>query len=186
VNAAEIMTRDVATVLPTATLTEVARTMAAISVRGLPVCEPDGTLMGIIAACDLIGPPARDLEQRHGGGWLHHLVDRKHLAREFFHHANGDEICARDQMQADVVSATETTPVEEIVDLMMTRDFNRVPIVRDGKLVGIVTRADLAKMQARPQSAGEMAAGEMSAGEIDPIIITNRHATKWPEDFSAG
>ena len=148
-NAADIMTRDVATVLPTATLTEVARTMAAISVRCLPVCEPDGMLVGIIAACDLIRLPVRGREQRHDG-WLHHLVDRKHFAEEFFYHVNGGEIYARDQMRTDVVTATETTPVEEIVDLMMMRDFNRVPIVRDGKLVGIVTRADLVKMTMAP------------------------------------
>ena len=148
-NAAEIMTRDVATVLPTATLTEVARTMATKSVRGLPVCEQDGTLIGIIAACDLIRLPARGHDQRHDG-WLHHLVDRKHFGEEFFHPINGGEIYARDQMRADVVTATETTPVEEIVDLMMTRDINRVPIVRDGKLIGVVTRADLAKMAMAP------------------------------------
>jgi CBS domain-containing protein len=149
-DAAEIMTRDIVTVLPTATLTEVARALAEHSLRGVPVCQADGTLVGIISGCDLIRPPEHDQEQRHDG-WLHHLVDGTHFGEEFFHHVHREEIHALDVMQADVVTATETTWVAEIVELMMTRDLKRVPVVRDGKLVGMVTRADLVKtMVPRP------------------------------------
>jgi CBS-domain-containing membrane protein len=77
------MTRDVVTVLPTATLTEAARTLAEHALRGVPVCEPDGTLVGIISACDLIRPPEHGQQQHRHDGWLHHLADRTHFAEEF-------------------------------------------------------------------------------------------------------
>jgi CBS domain-containing protein len=56
-------------------------------------------------------------------------------------------------MRPNVITATETTPVGEIAELMMINDIKRVPIVRDGKLTGIVTRADLVKTLARNPDA---------------------------------
>jgi CBS domain-containing protein len=129
-NAAELMTRFVVTVLPTATLAEVARTLSEHAISGVPVCEADGTLVGIISEGDLIRPLARGEHRRFEG-----------------------QSRAREIMRSEVVSAAETTSVRDIVAAMIAHEIKRVPIVRDGRLVGIVTRADLVKtMVHRPEA----------------------------------
>jgi CBS domain-containing protein len=59
------------------------------------------------------------------------------------------ELQARDLMTKQVVVASEETRVHELADLMLTRHLNRLPIVRDGELVGIVARADLVRALAQ-------------------------------------
>jgi CBS domain-containing protein len=58
---------------------------------------------------------------------------------------SGQSLTARDVMTKKVTTATEDRPVSELADMMITRRVNRVPILRDGKLVGIVSRADLVR-----------------------------------------
>lgn len=151
-DASEIMTRFVVTVAPTASMTEVARTLARHAISGVPVCEADGTLIGIITEGDLVRPLMSSREKRREW-WLRHLADGTDLAPEFVQYVRGAQARARDLMQADVITAGETTPVPEIAELMVSRDIKRVPIVRDGKPVGIVTRADLVKTMARNPAA---------------------------------
>lgn len=127
--AGEIMTRFLVTVLPTATIEEVARTLAEHAISGVPVCEADGALVGIISEGDLIRPLARGA----------HRLGRQTLAHELMWHS--------------VVTGTEATDVADIVELMMENDIKRVPILHDGKLVGIVTRADLVKTMAHRPDA---------------------------------
>jgi CBS domain-containing protein len=151
-DAAEIMTRDVVTVSPSATMHEIAKTLAGRAISGVPVCEADGTLVGIITEGDLIRPMMRSREKRRDW-WLRHLAEGTDLAPEFLNYIGGGQASARELMRADVVSATETTSIAEIAEMMTTKGIKRIPIVRDGNLVGIVTRADLVKTIARRAGA---------------------------------
>jgi len=151
-NAAEIMTRFVVTVLPTATILEVAKTLAEHAISGVPVCEADGTLVGIISEGDIIRP-LRHGEERRREDWLRHFTHAASAGPEPAGHVDGELKYARQLMRAKVITGDETTKVAEIVESMMTNNIKRVPITRDGKLVGIVTRADLVKTLVRNPTA---------------------------------
>jgi CBS domain-containing protein len=151
-DAAEIMTRFVVSVLPSATMTEIAKTLAQHAISGVPVCEADGRLVGIITEGDLVRPLMRSRERRRDW-WLRQLAEGTDLAPEFLSYVKGGQASARELMRHNVITATETTPIAEIAELMMINDIKRVPIVRDGKLAGIVTRADLVKTLARNPDA---------------------------------
>jgi CBS domain-containing protein len=149
---AEIMTRFVVSVAPSATMTEVAKTLAQHAISGVPVCEADGRLVGIITEGDLVRPLMKSREKRRDW-WLRQLAEGTDLAPDFLNYVKGSQASARDLMHHNVITALETTPVGDIAELMVINDIKRVVIVRDGKLAGIVTRADLVKTLARNPDA---------------------------------
>lgn len=151
-DASDIMTRFVVTVAPTATMTDIAKTLAQHAISGVPVCEADGTLVGIVTEGDLVRPLMRSREKRRDW-WLRHLAEGTDLSAEFLRYAGGQGATARDLMHADVIAASETDSVGDIAETMVRNDIRRVPVLRDGKLVGIVTRADLVKALARNAGA---------------------------------
>lgn len=151
-DAARIMTRFVISVTPTASMTEIAKTLARSAISGVPVCEADGTLIGIVTEGDLVRPLMRSREKRREW-WLRHLAGGSDLAPEFLSYVRGNPSTARDLMRTDVVTAPESASVADIAELMMKHDIKRVPILRNGKLVRIVTRADPVKMLARDPEA---------------------------------
>jgi len=67
---------------------------------------------------------------------------------------NGVRDAARDLMHASVFTARETTPVADIVEVMLDQGLSRVPVLRDGKLIGIVTRSDLLKTMGAAMQGG--------------------------------
>lgn len=151
-NAADIMTRFVVTVAPTATIDGIAKILAEHAISGVPVCEADGTLVGIVTESDLIRPLTSSREKRRAW-WLSHLAEGTDLPLQFIRYASGRDATARDLMHTELITAAETDPVAEIAERMIRHDVKRVPILRDGKLVGIVSRADLVKTIARNATA---------------------------------
>jgi len=150
--AADIMTRFVVRVSPTASMTEVAKALAQHAISGVPVTEADGTLAGIVTEGDLVRPLMKSRERRREW-WLRHLAEGTDLAPEFVAYARGSQASARDLMHVNVITASEDTSIADIAETMTRNDIKRVPIVRDGKLIGIVTRADLVKTLARDPEA---------------------------------
>ena len=151
-DASDMMTRFVVTVPTSATLAEIAKALAEHAISGVPVCRADGSLAGIVTEGDLVRPLMRSHEKRRDW-WLRHLAEGSDLAPDFLRYVSGGQACARDLMRTDVIVALETTSVADIAELMVTNDIKRIPILRDGKLVGIVTRADLVKTLARKPEA---------------------------------
>jgi len=151
-NAADIMTHFVVTVLPTATVREVATTLAEHAISGVPVCETDGTLVGVISEGDLIRPLGRGDERRRDE-WLDLFAHTGAEAPGFAGFVDGELKYAGQLMRVEVITGVETTRVADIADSMTTHHIKRVPIVRDGKLIGIVTRADLVKTLVRHPEA---------------------------------
>ena len=151
-DAAQIMTRFVVSVSPNDTMTDIAKCLAEHAISGVPVCEADGRLIGIVTEGDLVRPLMRSREKRRDW-WLRHLADGTDLAPEFMSYVRGGQGTARQLMRENVITAEETTSVGDLADLMMRHGIKRVPIVRDGKLAGIVTRADLVKTLARNPEA---------------------------------
>ena len=120
--AADVMTPDPVCISPDASITDAIRLMLERKFSGLPVVDARGALVGIVTEGDLVRR-AETGTQRKRWGWIEFLMGPV--------------------MTADVRTVTENSRLDEIVHLMERHQINRVPVVREGKLVGIVTRANL-------------------------------------------
>jgi len=144
----QIMTRSVITIAPDATILQAAQTMLQHHVSGLPVVDAAGKLVGIVSEGDFIrrseiGTP------RKRGRWLRILLGDSAVdyVRE-----HGRRVS--DVMTSDPVTVSEDATLEQIVDAMETNGVKRLPVMKDGRLVGLVSRANL--MQAVASLAREI------------------------------
>jgi CBS domain-containing protein len=144
IDAASIMTTEVIAAGPGDTVAQVARLLAMNQISGVPVCDGDGNLLGMLSEGDLLRPFTTEIETRRAW-WLRLLAEGTDLAPEFLNYVREDQRRAKDLMVTPVITVTERTSVREIADLMMRHHIKRVPVLRDGKVVGIVARADLVR-----------------------------------------
>jgi CBS domain-containing protein len=151
-DAASIMTRKVVTARPSDTVARVARLLADNSISAVPVCDNDGALLGMVSEGDLMRPFV-NTNVRRRAWWLTLLADGTDLAPEFVDYVRLDRHQVGDLMTKPVIAATETTSVTELAEQMVTHRIKRLPIVRDGKLVGIVSRADVIRAIAQSPDA---------------------------------
>lgn len=135
----DIMSIDVITVTPETEITEVARTLIENNVSAVPVVNEAGRVVGLVSEGDLMRRPETGTE-RHPSWWLTFLADTQARAREFVK-SHGQY--AKDVMTRNVITVTPETPMEDIAEILEKNRIKRVPVVRDGKLVGIVSRANL-------------------------------------------
>jgi len=135
----QIMTRSVITIAPDASILEAAKTMLQHHVSGLPVVDAAGRLVGIVSEGDFIRRGEIGT-QRKRGRWLTFLLGAGATATDYVHEY-GRKVS--DVMTSDPVSVTEDATLEEIVNAMETNGVKRLPVLKDGKLAGIVSRANL-------------------------------------------
>ncbi|MDR3538575.1 MAG: CBS domain-containing protein [Acetobacteraceae bacterium] len=151
-NASDVMTRNVVTVPPDASVAQVASVMTKHGISAVPVCEAGGTVVGMLSEGDLM----RAFGKKHAlrrDWWLNLLAEGEKLAPEFIDYMRADHRRAADLMTGRVVTAKEDTTLPEIADLLFEHRIKRVPIVRDGVLVGIVSRADIIRAVAQQPEA---------------------------------
>ncbi|MCX2728316.1 universal stress protein [Thermomicrobium sp. 4228-Ro] len=147
----DIMTPDPVTVGPDATLEQVAGLMLEHQIGAIPVVTPDGTLLGLIREEDFLMEerpiPFSAFQAPHlFGRW----IDPERLEQLY---AEARTLKAGDIAREPVITATEDTPLSELAERMVEHDVRHVPVVRDGRLVGIVTRHDILKAVARFRSS---------------------------------
>jgi len=133
--ASDVMTMGAATVRPDASLTEAARLLIDHRISGLPVVSKEGELVGIITEHDFL---RRDDGARPR--WLDVLLSDASgqiTAREL------QSRKVEDVMSRNPITVEVETPVETVLELMERRKVKRLPVVGNGKVVGIVSRADL-------------------------------------------
>ena len=140
--ASEIMTREVVTATQDLKLRDVARLLLEHGISAVPVVDEDGHVVGMVSEGDLIGRDDSAREARRDW-WLALLAEGGELHPDFLATLKNPDRAARDVMVAPVVTANENTFAREIARMLGEFRVKRVPIVRDGKLVGIVSRADL-------------------------------------------
>jgi CBS domain-containing protein len=150
--AVKVMTRPVVTVPADATVWSAADILLGARISAAPVVDPDGRMIGIVSEADLMNRP--ELGTVPGRSWLQRLLaDEALLARDYMRsHSHR----VTDVMTRDVVTADEHAELKEIASLMQRRGIKRVPIMRDGKVVGIVSRANLLQglLAREPRSDG--------------------------------
>src|SRR5712691_1002930 len=130
----DVMTTDVVTVTPDASLKEVASVLAEHRVSGVPVVDEAGSLRGVISEADILFKKCGLTEPQGVLVWfLEPRADAKREART-----------VRQAMTSPTRTIGPERPVTEAARRMLEEGVNRFPVVDDaGKLVGIVTRADL-------------------------------------------
>jgi CBS domain-containing protein len=155
--ASGIMTREVVTAHPTDTVANVAHLLAKNAISAVPVCDADGTVLGMVSEGDLIRPFIESNVKRRAW-WLTLLADGTDLAPEFLEHVRLDRHEVGDLMTRAVISAPSSASITELAELMTRHHIKRVPIIHEGKLVGIVSRADVIRAIAQsPESVIEAA-----------------------------
>jgi CBS domain-containing protein len=136
-NVEELMTTTVLSVTPETPLREVAARLSEHGISGVPVCSADGTLLGVVSEADILLKEEGRSGERGRFWWLHGPDDGLR-----------DKLAARtagEAMTSPAITIEPHRPVSEAARLMVERNVNRLPVVLDGELVGIVTRADLVR-----------------------------------------
>ena len=138
-NAADVMTTKVITVTPESSIEDAAKLMLQYRISGLPVLDQKGGLVGIITEGDFLRRGETGTERRRPR-WLEFILGPGRLSSEYVQ-AHGRKIA--DVMTSDPISITEDVSLEDVVDALERHRVKRLPVMRDGKLVGIVSRANL-------------------------------------------
>jgi CBS domain-containing protein len=183
--AMDVMTTDVITVDPDTTVRAFATLLAERGISGAPVVDSSGRLVGIISEGDLLHRAEIGTAQRHRvrrrSWWLDHFASD--LARDYVK-SHGRTV--NDIMTRDVVTVTEDTELAEVAALLETKRIKRVPVMRDGKVVGIISRANIVR------ALGATKGAPPREGEGDDRTIRARLLTElgreewakvWPEDI---
>lgn len=137
--ALDVMTSDVIAVKPDATVMQVAEIFVAHRISAVPVVDRNGMLVGIVSEGDLLRRAEIGTDRRRSW-WLQFISSNRSLAAEYVK-CHSHKVA--DVMTTEVITVDEATPIADIADLLETRHIKRVPVVRDGRPVGIVSRADL-------------------------------------------
>jgi CBS domain-containing protein len=149
--ASDVMMRDVVTVHPDTDVAEAIKLLAEHDVSALPVIGADGRLVGMLSEADLIHRVEIGTEIERPG-WLESLTGASTLAAEFAK-SHGRKVS--EVMTEGVVAVGEDTPLAEIAALFEKKRIKRVPVVRNGELVGIVSRSNLIQALASAIGHGE-------------------------------
>jgi CBS domain-containing protein len=133
------MTRPVIAIPADATVYAAAEALVGAGISAAPVVDADGRMLGIVSEADLMNRP--EIGTVPAKSWLQRLLaDDAVLSRDYVrshsHHVT-------DVMTRDVITADEHTDLADIAALMQRHRVKRIPILRDGKIVGIVARSNL-------------------------------------------
>jgi len=184
--AMDVMTTNVITVAPDKTVQEVAVLLSERGISGVPVVDAGGQLIGIVTEGDLLHRAETGTErrtERRRARWFDGMTSDQELAHEYVK-AHGRTVA--EIMTREVTTVAETTELADVANLLETKRIKRVPVLRDGKLVGIISRANLVRALAAAKSE------PASVGESDDRTIRHKllaelggqeWAKVWAEDI---
>lgn len=140
--ARDVMNSAVVAVKPDTPISDVAKTLRDHRISAVPVVNEAGSPLGVVSEGDLIGRDEAEREARLDW-WLTLLAEGEALNPEFLASVRSSERRARDVMTAPVVTVGEEVEIDEVARLLTAHRIKRVPVLRDDRIVGIVSRADL-------------------------------------------
>ena len=171
--AADVMVRNVITVGPDATVGEVADLLLKHRISAMPVVDAGGKIVGIISEGDLLRRAEAGTEFRRSH-WLEWMTPGQTLAAEFVKsHARR----VADVMTRRVISVTPETPLNEVATVLEKNGIKRVPIVENGKLVGILSRANL--VQALAALYKKATPATVDDSELRANVVAQLAAQSW-------
>jgi CBS domain-containing protein len=177
--AADVMVRDVVTVHPETDVADAVKLLVERDISALPVVDLGGNLVGIISEADLLHRGEIGTEKHRS--WLVESLTAASTLAEDFAKAHGKKV--GEIMTTAVITAKEDDPLGDIAALFERRRIKRVPIVRDGRLVGVVSRSNL--IQALASAFGSSEGSDDSDRRIrDELLQRLEEQQNWT-DFGA-
>jgi len=174
--ARDLMTPDVVTVPPSTPVIAVARLLAERGISAAPVVDADGKLRGIVTEADLIRRLAGEADRP--AGWLASLFSNPEADAERYARTHG--VTAADIMSTEPVSVPPGMLAGEVAHLLEDRNIRRVVVVEDGRLKGIVSRADLLRALVVPPAAAE---SDLSDDRIRRAVLAAMKKEPWADTF---
>jgi CBS domain-containing protein len=172
----DVMTSKVITVDENASVTTVAKLLAERGISAVPVVDSENRVIGMVSEGDLLHRAETGTERRQSW-WLEMMASTNRLAGDYIKSHSGN---VKDVMTRDVLSVTETTSVADIAILLETNRIKRVPVLRDGKLVGIVSRANLVRALAMTINE-PTSSTEADDRTIRDKLLAELKAQRWAE-----
>jgi CBS domain-containing protein len=173
--ARDLMTPDVVTVPPETPVMAIARLLADRGISAVPVVDGEGKVLGIVTEADLILRLAG--EEDKPASWFAGLFADPAKQAERYARTHG--MTARDLMTERVVSVTPETPASQIAQIMEEHNIRRVLVVQDGRLKGIVSRADLLRALVAPPREE----AELDDERIRRAILAAMKKEPWADTF---
>lgn len=173
--AMDVMVRNVVTVTQDSSVAEAVQLLNDHDVSALPVVNDDDEVIGIISEADLIHREENGTG-KHRPWWLEAVTPASTLAEEFAK-SHGHKV--GEVMSTDVVSASEDASLGEIANLLERHRIKRLPILKDGKLVGIVSRSNL--IQALASAAPAPKANGGSDRDIRLELLSRLSEQNWTD-----
>jgi CBS domain-containing protein len=159
----DFMTRRVVTVRPDDSILDAARLMLEHKISGLPVVDAENHVVGIVSEHDLLRP-RRNGDGTEGPHWLQLMIEKAGLSGGAAAGIHDREV--REVMTKHAVTVNATSSLGEACRVIEDLGVKRVPVVQDGKLVGIIARADLVRALAQGiESATTAAAPDVSVDQ---------------------
>jgi CBS domain-containing protein len=184
--AIDVMTINVITVGADTSVQAVAKLLSEKGISGVPVVDAADQLIGIVSEGDLLHRVETGTEHRSDreasrrrSWWLDRSGSAQELARDYLK-SHGRK--AEDVMTREVISVTETTELADVATLLETKRIKRVPVVRDGKLVGIVSRANLVRALAATNS---QPAADVDDRAIRRKLLSELKTQEWFKSWAA-
>ena len=176
--AKHVMSKGVVYVLADATVFEAAEIMVNAQVSAVPVIEEDGRTAGIVSEADLIY--RSEIGTAPHKSWLQRLLSDDVTKAAGYIHSHSRRV--RDVMTKKIVSVDEDTLLSDVAELMARHNIKRVPVMRDGITVGILSRANLvqALMSREPAPSGPRPSDEQLRREVTKAIDTQPWCSPWP------
>lgn len=140
--ARDVMTTNVATVRPDTPVDVVARILLTHRISGVPVVDDAGVPVGVVSELDLVGQHASDRVERREQ-WLSRLAQGLPLAADFLESVSPTSRTAGELAHQAPITVADDTDLAKVVQLIVEKRIGRVFVMRDGRLVGVVSRRDL-------------------------------------------
>jgi len=174
--ARDVMVAPVITLKPSATVQEAAKLFMERHISAAPVVDEQGKVVGIVSEGDLLHRVEAGTETRRPW-WLRLLASEETVARDYIKaHSRRVE----DVMTRNVISITPETPLQEVADLLESKRIKRVPVLSNGQLVGIVSRANIVQAVASVRKGLEI---PMSDSAIRERLLAHLNAQPWAHTF---
>ena len=142
--AQDIMTRDVIAIEHTASLRELSKLLSERGITGVPVIDDERNLLGMVSMRDVIKEEVRSLGANLEYQDIYELFSSA-LNTEETEGVSARGLWVEEIMSRVLYTADESTPVREICRAMHMHNVHRIPVLRDGKVVGLVTAMDVLK-----------------------------------------
>ncbi|MEQ1669958.1 MAG: CBS domain-containing protein [Hyphomicrobium sp.] len=170
---AKLMTRSVLFVAPDTPVRTIAHLLVEHGISAVPVAD-NGEPVGIVSETDLV---ARKSSSARDRGWLSSLLKSDGNTHQAFVDVFRSDLTARDVMTSPVITVQETADLSDVLRLMIAHSVKRLPVVKNHRITGIISRADLLRALANTH-IGEHSAARKTANPFYALdaLFSHRHA----------